>query len=208
MQMKDMSLTEFAKLTASNEPAPGGGSIAALAAAFSAALSEMVANLSVGKAKYIEVEPEMSALIDLTSELRAELLDDVQRDCESFSSYMQALALPKDDDAQKAARSAAMQAALKEAVAVPFAVAEKAAALLPHAQTVVEKGNQSAVTDGMVAAMLARTAVRSALLNVKINLQSIKDEAYVAEMRKKCAELEQYAIRTEAEILALVPELA
>lgn len=207
MTMKDMTVTEFAALTGSAAPAPGGGSIAALAASFSAALTEMVANLTVGKAKYTEVEPEMSSLIELCGTLRKELLDDIDRDCTSFNAFMAALALPKDTDEQKAARTAAMQNALKEAAAVPFEIAEKAARILPHAEAVVLRGNASAVSDGLVSAMLARTAVRSALLNVKINLQSIKDEAYVADMREKCRALEQYAIDSEEKILALCPEL-
>ena len=112
-----------------------------------------------------------------------------------------ALKLPKETDEEKAARREAMQNGLKEAAKVPLAVAETAAKIFPIAKAVVAKGNTNAVTDGLVASMMARTAVLGALLNVKINLGSIKDEAFVAELAAKVKELEEQAVACEKEIL-------
>lgn len=200
--MKDMTIEAFAQLTASNEPVPGGGSISALAGALAAALAEMVAGLTIGKKKYAEVEDEMKAVVAPMRKLQEQLLLDIQRDSASFDLYMQALTLPKDTDEEKAARTAAMQEGLKAAVKVPLSVANAAYQILPVAELMVQKGNQTAVTDALVATMMARTAALGALFNVKINLQSIKDEAFVAETAKEVAELERKTVDFEKKILA------
>ncbi|MDO5422593.1 MAG: cyclodeaminase/cyclohydrolase family protein [Eubacteriales bacterium] len=203
--MKEMSLEAFAAQTASKEPVPGGGSISALAGALAAALTEMVAGLTVGKKKYAEVEAEMQAAIPVMRRVREQLLVDIRRDSESFDQYMQALSLPKETEEEKAARTQAMQDGLKAAVAVPLSVAREALGILPYAQVMVTKGNASAVTDGLVAAMMARTAVLGALYNVKINLGSIRDEEFVAETMKRVREMEAEAVRLESGILENAP---
>lgn len=199
--MKNMTIEAFAQLTASNEPVPGGGSISALAGALAAALAEMVAGLTIGKKKYAEVEDEMKAVVAPMRKLQEQLLLDIQRDSESFDLYMQALTLPKETE-EKAARTAAMQEGLKAAVKVPLSVANAAYEILPVAELMVNKGNQTAVTDALVATMLARTAALGALFNVKINLQSIKDEAFVAETSKEVEALERKTVDFEKKILA------
>ena len=210
--LKNLSVEEFAAVTASDAPAPGGGSVSALAGSLGAALAEMVANLTVGKAKYAEVEDEMKELSAKGAEIRKELIAGIQKDTESFTLYMNALGMPKDTDEQKAARREAMQNGLKEAAKVPLEVAEPAASfnyelvcnvskIFPIAEAVVKRGNTNAVTDGLVASMMARTAVIGALFNVKINLGSIKDEAFVAEMAAKVEALEKLAITSEQAIL-------
>ena len=199
--LKNLSVEEFAAVTASDAPAPGGGSVSALAGALGAALAEMVANLTVGKAKYAEVEDEMKELSAKGAEIRSELIAGIQKDTESFTMYMNALGMPKDTDEQKAVRREAMQNGLKEAAKVPLEVAETAAKIFPIAEAVVKRGNTNAVTDGLVASMMARTAVLGALLNVKINLGSIKDEAFVADMAAKVKALEELAITSEQAIL-------
>lgn len=208
MELKEMSVAEMAAMTASNSPAPGGGSIAAMTGAFGAALSAMVASLTIGKKAYADVKDEMQEVIDKAEELRLELLDAIQKDSESFDAFIAALGMPKDTDEEKAARTAAMQKSLKEAAEVPYQTAVTAARVMPLAEIVVQKGNAKAVTDGLVSAMMARTAVRSALLNVRINLESINDAEYVADMQKKCQDLEGSVVKAEAYILSLVPELA
>ncbi len=208
MELKEMSVAEMAAMTASNSPAPGGGSIAAMTGAFGAALSAMVASLTIGKKAYADVKDEMQEVIDKAEELRLELLDAIQKDSESFDAFIAALGMPKDTDEEKAARTAAMQKSLKEAAEVPYQTAVTAAMVMPLAETVVQKGNAKAVTDGLVSAMMARTAVRSALLNVRINLESINDAEYVADMQKKCRDLEGSVVKAESYILSLVPELA
>ena len=200
--MKNMTVEQFAMQTASNEPVPGGGSISALAGALAAALTEMVAGLTIGKKKYAEVEEEMKKAVAPMHEICEHLLDDIKRDSESFDLYMQALTLPKETEEEKAARTKAMQDGLKAAVAVPLSVAKRAYEVMPYAEVMVTKGNKTAVTDALVATMMARTAVLGALFNVKINLESIKDEAFVEETAKEVAVIEKNALAYEKKILA------
>ena len=200
--MKNMTIQEFAMQTASNEPVPGGGSISALAGSLAAALTEMVAGLTIGKKKYADVEEEMKEAVEPMKAVCAQLLDDSKRDSESFDQYMQALTLPKETEEEKAARTEAMQNGLKAAVEVPLSVAKAACGILPYAETMVVKGNKTAVTDALVATMMARTAVLGAGFNVKINLESIKDQEYVDRIGKEVAELEKQAIEQEKKILA------
>ena len=202
MDMKYMSVEDLAALTASNAPAPGGGSISAMAGAFGAALASMVANLTVGREKFAGVEAEMHDVIEKTGVIYREMLDDMQRDTSAFDLVMAAMKMPKNTDAEKQARSEKMQQGYKAAIDVPFTVAQKAASILPLVKIV-----KNAVTDGLVAGMMARTAVLGALYNVRINLASVKDADYVADMTRKCRELQDYAEQTEREIRALAPEL-
>lgn len=209
-ELKDLTIEEFAELTASDAPAPGGGSVAAAAGSLAAALAEMVANLTIGKEKYAEAENEMRELAEKGQAIREKLIADIQRDSSSFNLYMAALRMPKDTEEEKAARREAMQRGLKEAAVVPLSVAETAAEIFPLAEAAVARGNANAVTDGLVSAMMARTAVLSALLNVKINLNSIKDEAFRADMEKQVKGLEKTASEYEAKILKsseLSPEI-
>ncbi len=200
--MKNMTIEQFAMQTASNEPVPGGGSISALAGSLAATLTEMVAGLTIGKKKYADVEEEMKAAVEPMKAVCAQLLDDIKRDSESFDQYMQALTLPKETVEEKEARTEAMQNGLKAAVEVPLSVAKAACGILPYAETMVVKGNRTAVTDALVATMMARTAVLGAGFNVKINLESIKDQEYVDRIGKEVAELEKQAIEQEKKILA------
>src|SRR5699024_3887869 len=200
--MKNMTIQEFAMQTASNEPVPGGGSISALAGSLAAALTEMVAGLTIGKKKYADVEEEMKEAVEPMKAVCAQLLDDIKRDSESFDQYMQALTLPKETEEEKAARTEDMQNGLKAAVEVPLSVAKAACGILPYAETMVVKGNKTAVTDALVATMMARTAVLGVRFNVKIYLESIKDQEYVDRIGKEVAELEKQAIEQEKKILA------
>ena len=200
--MKNMTIQEFAMQTASNEPVPGGGSISALAGSLAAALTEMVAGLTIGKKKYADVEEEMKAAVEPMKAVCAQLLDDIKRDSESFDQYMQALTLPKETEEEKEARTEAMQNGLKAAVEVPLSVAKAACGILPYAETMVVKGNRTAVTDALVATMMARTAVLGAGFNVKINLESIKDQEYVDRIGKEVKKKKKQAIEQEKKILA------
>lgn len=204
--MRKMAVEEFAAATASSDPVPGGGSIAALAGALAAALAQMVAGLTIGKKKYEEAWEEMEAAVPVLEELRNELLDDVTKDSASFDRYMKALSLPKDTQEEKAVRTEAMQEGLKEAIIVPLSVAEKSIRILPCAKLAVTKGNRTALSDGLVCAMMARTAVLGAVSNVKINLKSIHDEDYVRRTYARAALLEQRAQLLEAEIRSIAFE--
>lgn len=199
--LKDMTIKEFIYETASDSPAPGGGSIAALSAASAAALIEMVANLTIGKKGYEEVEEEMKELKGVAAEYKEKFINYIDEDSDSFNKIMDAFKMPKNTEEEKKARTKVIQEGFKGAATVPLNVAKDAFELLALAEKVIEKGNQNAVTDGAVAAMSARTAVHSALYNVKINLGSIKDEEFVNTTKKKIEELESNVDKIEEEIL-------
>lgn len=199
--MKDLTVKEFINVTASDAPAPGGGSVAALSGALGMALAEMAANLTIGKEKYADVDAEMRVLAEKSAEIRNELAEGIQRDTESFTAYMKALRMPKETEAEKTVRREAMQKGLKEAAEVPLSIAEAALKIFPIAEAVIDRGNKTVQTDGIVAAMLARTAVISALLNVRVNLVSIKDEIFVEKVTAKVHSMEEQAIEYEKRIL-------
>lgn len=203
--MKNKSINEFAEAVASNSPVPGGGSIAALCGALSASLAEMVANLTTGKKKYIEAESEMNEIKNRAMTLRNKLLDDIERDSFAYNKVMEAYKMPKDTDEQRQLRNKKIEESAKIAAEVPLDVAETSFKILPLAEAVVARGNSNAVTDGLVAAMLARTAVLSALLNVRINLDTINDQDFVQEYKKRADELQAETFFYEKKILELSP---
>ena len=188
--------------TAGDAPVPGGGSISALNGAIAAALAEMVANLTIGKKKYADVQDEMAEIAKNAAALQKELVLDVDRDSEAYDGVSQAFKLPKETDEEKVIRSAAIQENTKKAALVPMEVARRASALLPSIEAVVARGNQNAVTDGCVAMMCARVAVVGALFNVRINLTSIKDEEFVARLREEADRLEADVLAREAAVIA------
>lgn len=201
MELKQLTLEAFINETGSSSPAPGGGSIAALNAASGAALIEMVAALTVGKEKYAAVEDEMKTVLDTAHELKARFLSLIDKDSNAFNKIMAAFKLPKGTDEEKAARSAAIQSATKEAALVPFEIGETAFELFALAEAVIKKGNSNAVTDGAVATMNARIAVKGAFLNVKINLGSIKDQDFVTDLQTKMAAIEATLDEKEKNLL-------
>jgi len=202
--LADMYLKEFLDKTASNAPVPGGGSIAALSGAIAAALTEMVANLTIGKKKYLAVEDEMKEIAATFTEYRNKLVQDIDRDSDAFNEVMAAFKLPKETEEEVATRNSVIEEATKKATLVPLEVARDTYKMLATIEVVVEKGNQNAVSDGAVAAMMARTAVLSALYNVEINLGSLQDEAFVAEMKKEVAELRKQVVEAEKRVLEKV----
>ncbi|MDF2546653.1 MAG: methenyltetrahydrofolate cyclohydrolase [Anaerosolibacter sp.] len=202
--LAEMSVKAFLDETASSAPVPGGGSVAALSAGVAAALTEMVANLTIGKKNYEGVEEEMKTISGYSAKFRAKFVEDIDRDSDAFNEVMAAFKLPKATDEEMEARKAAIQEATKKAALVPLEVARDAFGMLESIAAVVEKGNKNAVTDGAVAAMMTRTAVLSALYNVKINLGSIKDQSFVEEVSKEVEALESKVGNLEQEILAKV----
>lgn len=190
MELKKLTVEGFINETASSSPAPGGGSIAALNAASSAALIAMVAQLTLGKEKYAASQEEMKEVAEKAGAMKDQFLAFIDEDSNAFNKIMAAFKLPKDTDEAKKARSAAIQDATKGAALVPFKVGQKANELFALAKAVILRGNSNAVTDGAVAAMNARAAVRGAFLNVKINLGSIKDTLFVEDLKKQMAEIE------------------
>lgn len=202
--LADMNVKEFLEKTASNSPVPGGGSVAALSAGLAAALTEMVANLTIGKKNYDEVQKDMQEVSKKGSEYRVKFIDGIDKDSDAFNKVMAAFKLPKGTDEEKEARKKAIQSGSKEATLVPLQVAKDAFEIMEMIEEVVIKGNKNAVTDGAVAAMMARTAVLSALYNVKINLGSIKDAEFVEDVTKEMEKLESRVNEIEQNILSKV----
>lgn len=204
--LADLTIKEFLATTASNAPVPGGGSISALNGAIATALTEMVANLTIGKKKYAEVEGQMKTIAVEAATIRERLIAYIDRDSEAYDRVFAAYKLPKETDEQVAERNRVIQEATKEAARVPMHVAEEIASVMETIIYIAHKGNRNAVTDACVAMMTARTCVLGALLNVRINLSTIQDEAFVKRMTEKAGELESEAIRIEKKLLDWVKE--
>lgn len=204
MTLGDLTVKEFLAKTASNAAVPGGGSVAALSAAIAASLLEMVASLTLGKQKYEAVESEMKALAAHAGRYREKLVNAIDQDSDAFTEVLRAYRLPKGTEEEQTQRKAAVQEALKAAASVPLSVAEDALAILELAGEALEKGTENAVTDGAVAAMMARTAVLSALYNVKINLVSVTDSEFVKEIQQRIKGIGEQAEKREKEILSRI----
>jgi formiminotetrahydrofolate cyclodeaminase len=202
MALTDLSIKEFLVKTASNSPVPGGGSIAALSAAVAASLSEMVARLTIGKDGYDALEEDMKKIAKDAADYRNKFIKDIDRDSNAYNNVMAAFKLSKGTEQEQKNRKRAIQEALKSASLVPLDVAKDAFKIIELAEKVVKYGNESAVTDGTVAVMMARTAVLSALYNVKINLISIKDLDFIEKVRKEIKHMESEIIDREKEILS------
>lgn len=203
MKLVEQRVIDFVAAIASKEPTPGGGAIAALTAATGAALAEMVANLTFGKKGYEAVQPEMEELQAKAEAIRKRMLELSQADADVFNIFMNALGLPKNTDEEKAARTAAIQQAYKDAAMVPFEIGELANQIFDLAELASRKGNQNLITDGIIAAINARAAVKSAFLNVRINLSGIKDESFVAELTSKMYAIEKDLDDKESAIIGL-----
>jgi len=166
---------------ASSAPAPGGGSAAALGAAIGAALVSMVANLTLGKKKYADVQADIQRILSQSEALRHKSVQLLEDDVAAYTQVSKAYKMPRDTEEEKEARTAAIQGALKGATAVPMELAETCVEILGLCPESAQKGNVLAVSDVGVAALMAEAALRAAALNVWINLGSIKDEAFVTE---------------------------
>lgn len=205
-KLVDLTCTGFCDETASESPAPGGGSVSAYMGALAASLGTMVANLTGGKAAYDDEWEKFSDVAVKGQALKTELLHLVDEDTNAFNKIMNAFGLPKKTDEEKAARTAAIQEATKFATEVPFHTMQKSFEAFEVCRAMVEWGNPASVTDGGVGALAARSAVMGAHLNVKINASSLKDEAFKADILAKAADLEARAIKEEAEIIKIVNE--
>lgn len=175
----EKSVDEFLDALASKEPAPGGGSGAALGGALAAALVSMVCNLTIGKKGYEDVQEPMADLLRKSEAIRDELPQLLEADTQVYGKVMAAYRQPRKTPEQKRARNIAMQGALKEATEVPLSIAQRCAQVVELSLPAAEMGNQWAVSDAGVGVLLADASMRAALLNVYINLSSIKDKDYV-----------------------------
>jgi len=174
----DQPIRHFLDKLASKSPEPGGGSVAALTGALGAGLVSMVGSLTLGKEKYKDVQPRIEQLLKESEKLRTEMQDLIQKDTEAYGALSSVYKMPKNTDEEKTARTAKMQEALKIACQVPFEIGLKSLEVAKLAERAAEIGNVGAVSDAGVAVLLAQACAQSAALNVKINVNSIKDAAY------------------------------
>ena len=193
MALINMTVKDFTEKLASNAPAPGGGSAAALSGALGAALVSMVCNLTVGKPKYAEHEALIKETLAKSDGLAAKLLDAIQKDTDAFDSVIAAFGMPKETDEQKAVRSDAIQSAYKVAIASPEATAEYCMTVMKLAESLIGKSNINAASDLAVGATQAHAGLKGALANVRINLPAMKDASYVAEKKSWAERIEKEA---------------
>ena len=203
-KLVDLSLSGFSNETLSESPAPGGGSVAAYMGALGAALGSMVANLSAHKRGWDDRWEEFSNWAEKGKQYHDRLLKLVDEDTAAFNAIMDAFGLPKNTDQEKTQRSAAIQAATKHAIEVPFEVMQTAFKSLEVIQAMATIGNPNSLSDAGVGALCARTAVYGAYLNVRINSGELADKTYVAEILTKATHLLQETLAKETEILNLV----
>ena len=206
-KLTDMKSADFLAALASSAPAPGGGGGAAMAGALAAALASMVCNLTIGKEKFAQQEPEVKELLDEAEEVRQSLLALVEDDAAVFNSFMACYKLPKATEAEKAARTAAIRSAAKQAAEVPLAIARASYRALMLAERLVCIGNPGVITDGACSAILARAALRCAEYNVRINLGLTKDEEYNHGVQAELNNLLKNAEELEAGALALTDKV-
>ena len=196
-----LSSEGFLAELASAAPAPGGGGGAAMAGALAAALSSMVANLTIGKEKFAQQEAEARQLLEQAENARRQLLSLVQEDAAVFESFMSCYKLPKATEEDKLARTAAIRIAAKQAAEVPLHIARVSMKVMRLADRLVVIGNPGVITDGACSSLLARAALRCAVYNVRINLGLTKDAGYNVQVGAELAELEREAALLEARIL-------
>jgi formiminotetrahydrofolate cyclodeaminase len=189
MTTVEMTIDNFLDALASNQPMPGGGAAAAITGAQAAALVSMVINFTIGNKKYAAVEAEMREYLQQSEALRHAIAALADRDIEAFNAVAACYAMPRASEEEKAARSAALQTALKGATEVPFVLAEKCLALLRLIEPVGAKGNVNVVSDAASELYLASAALYCGLVNVNINLKAIKDVDFVAEWSARREEL-------------------
>jgi glutamate formiminotransferase/formiminotetrahydrofolate cyclodeaminase len=205
-KLVNMTLTAFADETASESPAPGGGSISAYVGALGISLATMVANLSSHKKGWDERWEEFSDWADKGELLKNELVKLVDADTKAFNRIMEAFGLPKTTDAEKALRTQAIQEATRFAIDIPFQVMQASFRSLEIIKAMAETGNPNSVSDAGVGALCARTAVMGAFMNVRINAAGYADKSFVEEILRKGREIEQKTIALEQEILTVVNE--
>jgi glutamate formiminotransferase/formiminotetrahydrofolate cyclodeaminase len=205
-KLASMTLIDFADETASESPAPGGGTISAYMGALGAALATMVANLSSHKKGWDSRWEEFSNWAEKGQLYKDELVRLVDEDTAAFNNIMEAFSLPKSNDEEKTVRNKAIQNATGYAIEIPFKVMQAAYGSLTVIKAMAESGNPNSVTDAGVAALCARSAVIGAFMNVKINASGYKDKVFVDKILADGNEIEQKAIELEAEIIALVNE--
>jgi formiminotetrahydrofolate cyclodeaminase len=204
--MHQEPLGTFLDQLASSTPTPGGGAVAALCGALSAALSSMVANLTLGREHYRDVEPAIRAGLEQSERLRADFTQLIADDIAAYGALSTAYRLPKTTPDEQAIRSAQIQEALKGAAEAPLRIAERARQTLDLCRTLAEIGNRNVISDVGVAAITAHAALESAELNVLINLKAIKDQTLAEALLQRLNTARGGAAPITQDILATVRE--
>lgn len=203
-RLTGMTLKGFMNETASESPAPGGGSVSSYIGALGIALGTMVANLSSHKRGWDERWEEFSKWAEKGKEIQNRLLKLVDEDTEAFNKILEAFGLPKKTEEEKAARNMAVQEATKYAIMVPFQVMETAFSGLEVVKAMVETGNPNSITDAAVGTLALRTCIRGAFLNVRINAEGLDDKSFVADIILKGEAIEKAAEETENYVLEVL----
>ncbi len=206
MTLVNKSLNAFLEELASNSPAPGGGSVAALSGALGSALTSMVCRLTLGKKKYAEAEEEMKSVLAMSEKLRTIFTRLVDTDTDAFNKVMEAYSLPKESDDQKALRNAAIQEATKEAALVPLECMKHGIDALALSRAVAQRGNRTSVSDAGVSALLIGACIEAAALNVKINLTGIANVEFVEWKTSEVSSILKTGKDAVEEILGIVEE--
>lgn len=203
-----MKVNEFVDELASSSPAPGGGSVAALCGSLGAALTSMVFNLTIGKKAYLSLKEEERASVDAglikANDLKNEFLNLMNKDTEAFNKLMSAFKMPKETEEEKALRSQVIQDSYKSATEIPLEVARKAYDIYEIIQIAIDHGNKNAISDAGVATLLAQATIEGAIMNVKINLGSIKDEEFVSSVKEEIEVIKEDGARLQGSILDIV----
>lgn len=205
MKLVEKTVTNFIEEVDSNSPAPGGGSVAAVVGALGASLSRMVGHLTINKKKFKELDEgtreEFLERFDELCCIKEELVLLVDRDTEAFNLVMAAFKMSKETEEEKEKRKAAIEEATYKAIDVPMVIAELCYRGLELIENLGENGNQNAITDLGVSALLLASGLEGAVLNVKINLPGISDTAYVKETRDRCREILEDGLMKKLEIM-------
>jgi formiminotetrahydrofolate cyclodeaminase len=198
------TVNEFVEEVASDLPAPGGGSVSALAGALGTALTAMVCRLTIGKKKYAMVQTEMESVLAQADELRLRFVDLVTKDAEAFQGVMKAFAMPKEMETDRAARSQAIQKATRESTLVPLEMMELCSKAVGLTRAVAEKGNVNSISDAGVSALMIQAACAGAALNVRINLATLQDKGFVARTQEQVQEIQSVVEKHCLDILTRV----
>lgn len=206
MEIREMKIKEFCDKIAEKTPTPGGGAVGAVVAGYSAALIEMVANLTLGKKKYQEWESEMEKIIERMENIREKLMDIAKKDIQAFNEVMSAYKLPKNTEEEKKEREKKIQEALIRAADVPFELARITRDLIKDAEVVTEFGNKNAISDALSSAELCKAVFEIAKANVLINLKYVKDENKKNYYKTELEELENQVYGCWERIKELIKE--
>jgi len=202
--LSDTSVKGFLQKLSSDEPAPGGGSAAALSGSIAASLGCMVTNLTIGKKRYLEVEEEMKKLKLKFEEYRDKFLQKMEEDAEAFNEVIEALKLPKNTEEEKRIRSEKVQEKTKKATLVPLQIAKDALEVMELSGIIIEKGYKMAKSDAAISLVMAKAAVVGGLYNVKINIPSIKDEDFINDINSQIEKIEAEANTLELRFLSTI----